>query len=193
MSSNLANQPIEDQFLHRYQEMEVKQKEQARQMTELLEHANRLQQENELLRTRLETNRGDNSKGSFVLHPQLSQIRAKSLSSWEKVIPQQTMNYLSAALRSLPAHYPRTTQSLNPKKGPRTDPTDLLVARAVEYKETPAEIDAIRNWPSNICPSGPGVWLLNFRPCIIHSWWPPPHIWFLFPLSGGQRICYPHP
>ena len=47
--------------------MEAKQEEQARQMTELREHANRLQQENERLRTRLETNRGDNSKGS--VHP----------------------------------------------------------------------------------------------------------------------------
>ena len=36
-------------------------------MAELLEHMNRLQQENERLRTRLETNRGDNSKGS--VHP----------------------------------------------------------------------------------------------------------------------------
>ena len=67
MSSNLANQLIEDQFLYWRQEMEVKQEEQARQMAELREHANRLQQENERLRTRLETNRGDNSKGP--IHP----------------------------------------------------------------------------------------------------------------------------
>ena len=36
-------------------------------MTELREHANHMQQKNELLRTRLETNRGDNSKGP--VHP----------------------------------------------------------------------------------------------------------------------------
>ena len=36
-------------------------------MAELRDHANRLQQENERLRTRLETNRGDNSKGP--IHP----------------------------------------------------------------------------------------------------------------------------
>ena len=43
MTSNPANQPIEDQFLRWRQEMEAKQKEQARQMAELREHANRLQ------------------------------------------------------------------------------------------------------------------------------------------------------
>ena len=124
-------------------------------------------------------------KGLFILHPQLSQIRVKSSSSWEKVIPQQMMNYLPEALRSLPAHHPRTTQRLNLKRGPRADPTDLSVARVVGYEERPAETDAIRNWPPNICPSSPGAWLLSFRPCIIHSGWPLPHIWFLFPLSGG--------
>ena len=36
-------------------------------MTELCDHANHLQQENERLRTRLETNWGDNSKGP--IHP----------------------------------------------------------------------------------------------------------------------------
>ena len=62
MSSNPTNQPIEDQFLRWRQEMEAKQEEQARQAAELREHVNCLQQENERLRTRLETNRGDNSK-----------------------------------------------------------------------------------------------------------------------------------
>ena len=56
MFSNLVNQPIEDQFLRWRQEMEAKQEEHARQMGELHEHANHLQQENERLQTRLETN-----------------------------------------------------------------------------------------------------------------------------------------
>ena len=63
MSSNPANQPIEDLFLHWRQEMEAKQEEQARQMAELLEHANHLQQENECLRARLETNEVENPQG----------------------------------------------------------------------------------------------------------------------------------
>ena len=64
MSSNLANQPIEDPFLLWRQEMEAKQEEQARQMVELREHANHLQQENEHLRARLETNGVENPQGA---------------------------------------------------------------------------------------------------------------------------------
>ena len=63
MSSNPANQPIEDQFLRWHQEMEAKQEEQARQMAELREHANHLQQENERLQARLETNGVENPQG----------------------------------------------------------------------------------------------------------------------------------
>ena len=67
MSNNPANQPIEDQFLRWCQEMEAKQEKHARQMAKLCEHANRLQQENERLRTCLDTNRGENSRGP--IHP----------------------------------------------------------------------------------------------------------------------------
>ena len=42
MSSNPANQPIEDPFLRWHQEMEAKQEEHAKQMAELREHVNRL-------------------------------------------------------------------------------------------------------------------------------------------------------
>ena len=49
MSSNPANQPIDDKFLHWSQAMEAKQEEQARQMAELRENADHLQQENERL------------------------------------------------------------------------------------------------------------------------------------------------
>ena len=104
------------------------------------------------------------------------------------MIPQQTTNYLLAALRSLTAHHPRTTQRLNPKKSPRVDPTDPSVARAVGYEERPTEIDAIRNWPPNMCMSDSGVWLLSFCTCITHLGQPLPRIWFLFPLWGLEDM-----
>ena len=66
MSGNPANQPIEDQFLRWRQEMEVKQEEQARQMAELRDQENHLQQENDRLRTRLETNRGPTQPAPLV-------------------------------------------------------------------------------------------------------------------------------
>ena len=64
MSSNPANQPIEDPFLRWSQEMEAKQEEQARQMAELREHANHLQQENKRLWAHLETNGVENPQGA---------------------------------------------------------------------------------------------------------------------------------
>ena len=64
MSSNPTNQPIKDSFLCWCQEMETKHEEQARQMAELREHANHLQQENERLRARLETNGIENPQGA---------------------------------------------------------------------------------------------------------------------------------
>ena len=56
-------------FFHQFwrQEMDAKQEEQARYMIKLREHANHLQQENERLRTHLETNRANNSKGPVHL------------------------------------------------------------------------------------------------------------------------------
>ena len=49
--------------------MEAKQEDQARQMAELREHANRLQQENERLQARLETNEIENPQGDAQAIP----------------------------------------------------------------------------------------------------------------------------
>ena len=77
MSSNLANQPIEDPFLRWHQEMVAKQEEQARQMVGLREHANRLQQENKRLRARLETNGVENPQGAAQLIPLTQEDKGK--------------------------------------------------------------------------------------------------------------------
>ena len=63
MSSNPANHPLEDQFLLWRQDMEARKEEQARQVAELHEHANRLREDNESLRTRLEANQAEKSWG----------------------------------------------------------------------------------------------------------------------------------
>ena len=77
MSSNLVNQPIEDNFLRWRQEMEAKQEEQARQMAELHEHSNRLQQENERLWARLETNEVENPQGAAQPIPLTKEYKGK--------------------------------------------------------------------------------------------------------------------
>ena len=162
-------------------------------MVELREHANTCSRRMSACELVWRLTGVTTRKGPFILRPHLSQIKVKSPSSWEKVIPRQTMIYLPAALHSLPAHHLRTTQRLSLKRGPHADPADLSVARAVGYEERPAETNPIWNWPPNICLFNPRVCLLSFRLCIIHSGWPPPRIWFLFLLSEGQRICCPHP
>ena len=62
MTSNPANLAPKDQFLLWRQEMEAKQEEQGRKMDELHEQANRLWEENERLRTRLEAGRAEQSQ-----------------------------------------------------------------------------------------------------------------------------------
>ena len=62
MTSNPVNLAHEDQFLIWRQEMEAKQEEQARQMAELHEQANRLREENEGMRTRMEAGRAEQSR-----------------------------------------------------------------------------------------------------------------------------------
>ena len=64
MANNLANKSLEDQFLCWCQDMETKQEEQARHMTELHSCADHLQQENDRLQARLEEDRGKNARGS---------------------------------------------------------------------------------------------------------------------------------
>ena len=61
MASNPANQSLEDQFLCWCQDMEIKQEEQAKQMVELRNHADHLQQENDRLLALLEEDRGENA------------------------------------------------------------------------------------------------------------------------------------
>ena len=69
MANNPANQSLEDQFLRWRQDMEAKQEEQAKLMDELRNNADHLQQENDLLRARLEEDRGENARASNHLAP----------------------------------------------------------------------------------------------------------------------------
>ena len=77
MASNPANQSLEDQFLRWLQDMETKHEEQARQMAELRDLAEYLQQENDCLRTHLEKDRGENTRESSHPTPLIKQNRGK--------------------------------------------------------------------------------------------------------------------
>ena len=105
MSSNPENPPIEDQFLRWRQEMEAKQEEQARQMVELRERVDRLQQENDHLRTRLESSKPENPKGVAQNEPLARANKGK-----ESVLPDhsdhQVDDELSSDSSPLPRHSP---------------------------------------------------------------------------------------
>ena len=85
MTSNPVNQSLEDQFLRWRQKMEAKQEEQARQMAELQDHATRLQQENDHLRTRLEANQGKNIRGHTHPAPPVQPSKGK-----EPILPSNS-------------------------------------------------------------------------------------------------------
>ena len=106
MTSNPANQSLEDQFLRWRQDMEAKQEEQARKMAELQSRPDHLQQENNRLRTHLEGERAENVRGSSCPAPRSSKTKARSLSVQKTTMPQRMTSYLSAAPRFL-MRYPQ--------------------------------------------------------------------------------------
>ena len=65
--------------------METKQEEQARQMAELRNRADHLQQENDRLRARLEEDRGENARGSSHPAPSIKHNRGK-----EPILPDDS-------------------------------------------------------------------------------------------------------
>ena len=108
MSSNPINPPIEDQFLRWHQEMEAKQEEQARQITELRERVDRLQQENECLRTRLESSRPGNPQGIAQNEPLAQANKGK-----EPVLPDHSDHQADDELTSDSSPLPRRSPPLS--------------------------------------------------------------------------------
>ena len=108
MSSNLANPPIEDQFLRWRQEMEAKQDKQARKMAELRELEDRLQQENDRLRTRIESSRPENPKGVAQNEPLARANKGK-----EPVLPDHSDHQADDELSSDSSPLPRRSPPLS--------------------------------------------------------------------------------
>ena len=65
--------------------METKQEEQARQMAELPNSSDSLQQENDRIRARLEEDRGENTRGRSHLAPPVKQNKGK-----EPILPSDS-------------------------------------------------------------------------------------------------------
>ena len=108
--------------------MEKKEEEQARQMAELRNRADHLQQENDGLRASLEENRGENARESSHLAPPVKQNRGK-----EPILPGDSDaiadNELSSGSSPLP--------DLSPLKNN---------VEAESRKEAPASFRPFRQW-----------------------------------------------
>ena len=193
MSSNPTNHPPEDQFLLWRQEMEARQEEQARQMVELREHANQLREDNERLRTRLEANQAEKSRGPPRPLPLSRPDKGK-----EAVVPDD-INLLAddeLSFRSSPlfvVHHPRTPRKPNPEKGPLANPAYPLVPCNVGYGEKPVGTDASQSQLMNMCPNDPRALPHRYHPCILPSGLLPLHTCFSPLPSGDHRTCSPLP
>ena len=105
MTTNPANLTLEDQLLPWSQEMEARHEDQAKQMAELHEQANRLREENERLRNQLEAGRAGQSREPPLPFPLSCPDKGKQVAVPDDVdIP--TDNELSSGNSPLPHHSP---------------------------------------------------------------------------------------
>ena len=136
MTSNPANQPPEDQFLLWRQEMEAKQEEQARQMAELHEQVNRLREENERLRTRLEAIQAEKSR-----EPPCPLQPSRPSKGKEGVVPNDIDLPEDDELSSDSSPFPRRSPSSNVteaqsrKRPPRRSSRSISFARCRVRRE----------------------------------------------------------
>ena len=132
MSSNQANQPIEDPFLRWRQEMEAKQEEQARQMIELHEHANHLLQENERPRARLENNGVENPQVAAQPIPLTRADKGKGPALLDHSDHPADDEHSSDNSLFPVVHHLRTMRKPNPGRDLLASPAGLLVLRTTE-------------------------------------------------------------
>ena len=95
MASNLANQSLEDQFLRQHQDMEAKQKEQARQMAEFRVVMTICSKRTIACRLVWKRIGAKRHEGIDILHPRSNKIKVRSPSYPTTVMQQQTMTGIS--------------------------------------------------------------------------------------------------
>ena len=190
MSSNLANHPLEDQFLIWRQEMEARQEEKARQMAELREHANRLREDNESLRTRLEGH-AEKSRGPPRPLPPSSPDKGK-----EAVVPDNidlpADDELSSDSSPLPSRSPspNAVEAQSRKRPPRRSSRSISVARCWVQREASRDrrqSDSAREYvperPGSVAPPVPSMYP-PFRVA------PAPNMFFSSAVRGPQNMLF---
>ena len=86
-------------------------------------------------------------------------------------------------------HHLRTMRKPNPRRDLLASPAELLVLRAVECEERPAEIGPVQNWPWNIYLPGSGAWPPSFRLSNTRSGHLLPCMQHFITLSWGRMTC----
>ena len=126
-------------------------------MAELQSCVDRLQQDNDRLRARLEEDRGDNARGSSHPAPPVKHNKGK-----EPILPGDSdtttddeLSFGSSLLPNLPPQ--RSMWRLSQEKGPHAVPIVPSVACIAEHEEKLAESHESRSRPLKTCPRGTGV------------------------------------
>ena len=131
-------------------------------MAELREHANSLQQENERLQARLETNEVENPQGATQPIPLTRADKGKGPPYLTIVIIRQMTNSPQTAPRFPVVHHLRTMRKPNPGRDLLASPAGLLVLRTAKGEGRSVDIGHGRNWPRNTYLPDSGAWPPSF-------------------------------
>ena len=142
MTSNPMNLAPEDQFLLWRQELETRQKDQARQVTELRVQATSYGKKTSVCGPSWKPAEPSNHE-SLLAHSLLP-VSARAKGSLHQTISTywQMMNYPPTVLLSRAVHHLRTPQKPTPEKGHLASPAGPSVSQGVECEENLAGANA---------------------------------------------------
>ena len=189
MSSNPANLSPEDQFLLWRQEMEARQEEQARLVAELREHANRLREDNERLRTRLEACQAEKSRGPPHPLPPSRPKKGKEAAVPDDIdLPANDELSFDSSLLPRRSPSPNAAEAQSRKRPPRRPSRSINTTQRRVQRE--ANRDRRQSEPAHeYAPKRPK----GFDPPV-PSMYPPfgvstaPHMFFSSTLRGPQHM-----
>ena len=143
-------------------------------MAELHVQANRLSEENEHLRTRLEAGRAEQSREPPRPFQSSRPGKGKEVAAPDDIdLPAD--DELSSCSSALPRRsHPRTPRKPNLEKGHLADPAGLSVLQGARFGENPAGTNDRQSHLTNMCLTGLGASPRQYHPCTRLSR-PPPY------------------
>ena len=158
-------------------------------MTELRERADCLQQENDRLRTRLESSRPGNPQGVAQNEPLAWANKGK-----EPLLPDHSDHQADDELSSDSSPLPRRSPPLSnaeaqSRKRPPCQSSRAMSGTRHRVRRETAGVDPIHNWPLNILPPDTGELPLHFYMHGIRPGRSPSRIQPFIPLSRDPTTC----